>query len=138
VRVVREGTARLPRVLLVRVVARLPEEAPDHREPTAGRVVRVVVRVLPTLVRVVLVLPTVVRAERSPLRVPLDGRVPVARPLDAVELARPVLTTVLSLMALRLPSEPRVPAMPFKSRPPRVPRVPPVRALRAMVSPLGA
>jgi hypothetical protein len=137
VRVVREGTARLPCVLLVRVVARLPVEAPDQRVPTVDRVVRVVVPVLPTLVRVVRVLPTVVRAVRSPDSVLRDGRVPVARPFDAVELDRPVLTTVLSLMALRLPSEPRVPAIPFRPRPPRVPRLPFVRALRAMVSPLG-
>ena len=138
VRVVRVGTARLPVVELVRVVARLPEEAPDEREPMAERVVRVVVRVLPTLVRVVLVLPTVVLAERSPVSVPRDGRVPVASPLEAVEPDRPVLTTVLSLMALRLPSELRFPAMPSRSRPPLVPRVRLVNAERAIVSPRGA
>lgn len=118
--------------------------------PTEERVVRVaershpevrdVVRVVPTLLRVVeRVLPTVVRADRSPVSVPREGRVPVASPLEAVVLERPLLTTVRvpSEEAL-LPSVLRPPAMPLSSRPPRVPRVRLVRALRAMVSPRGA
>ncbi|MGA1495389.1 MAG: hypothetical protein ACO37D_08340, partial [Rhodothermales bacterium] len=56
----REGTARLPVVRLVRVVARLFVDPVDRLDPTLERVVRVVVR-LPTLVeRVVRVVARVV------------------------------------------------------------------------------
>jgi hypothetical protein len=150
--VLRDGTARLPLPLvrLVRVVARLPEALRVVREPTDDRVVRVAERShpdvrdvapdVPTLLRVVFrVLPTVVRADRSPVNVPREGRVPVARPLEAVVPERPLLTTVRvpSDEAL-LPSVLRPPAIPYSSRPPRLPRVRLVKALRAMVSPRGA
>lgn len=150
--VVRDGTARLPLPLvrLVRVVARVPEELRVVRVPTEERVVRVAERShpdvrdvdpdVPTLLRVVFrVLPTVVRADRSPVNVPREGRVPVARPLEAVVPERPLLTTVRvpSDEAL-LPSVLRPPAIPYSSRPPRLPRVRLVKALRAMVSPRGA
>ncbi|NBW93855.1 MAG: hypothetical protein EBR20_05760 [Bacteroidetes bacterium] len=148
----RDGTALLPLPLvrLVRVVARLPDALRVVRVPTDERVVRVAERShpdvrdvdpeVPTLLRVVFrVLPTVVRADRSPVNVPRDGRVPEARPLEAVVPERPLLTTVRvpSDEAL-LPSVLRPPAIPYSSRPPRLPRVRLVKALRAMVSPRGA
>jgi len=143
----REGTARLPVVRLVRVVARLFVDPVDRLDPTLERVVRVVVR-LPTLVERVVrvvdcvavrVLPIVVRADPSPVNAPRDGRVPLARPFDAVAPARPLLTTVrVPDIGDVFPNVLRVPAIPSRSRPLRVPRVRLVSALRAIVAPRGA
>jgi len=147
----REGTARLPVVRLGRVVARLFVDPVDRLDPTLERVVRVVVR-LPTLVERVVrvvarvvdcvavrVLPIVVRADPSPVNAPRDGRVPLARPFDAVAPARPLLTTVrVPDIGDVFPNVLRVPAIPSRSRPLRVPRVRLVSALRAIVAPRGA
>ena len=149
--VVLEGTARLPVVpVLERVVAREPERLFPARFTTAERLVREVPRVAvavsvplllrPTVDRVVpeeRVLPTVERMDRSPAMSPREGRVPVAEPLAAVVLVRPVATMVRVSKSPRPVRDPRPPVIPV-SRPPRVPRVRLVSALRAIVAPLGA
>jgi len=133
----REGTARLPVVRLGRVVARLFVDPVDRLDPTLERVVRVVARVVDCVA--VRVLPIVVRADPSPVNAPRDGRVPLARPFDAVAPARPLLTTVrVPDIGDVFPNVLRVPAIPSRSRPLRVPRVRLVSALRAIVAPRGA
>lgn len=108
----------------------------DRVEATPRDVVRVPVADDRVVVRVV---PNALREERSPVRAPRVGLVPVANPLDVVaEAARPDVATVRVPRSSPRVLDPRTPTPPFRSRPPRVPRVRLVSALRAMVSPRGA